>query len=364
LGRLTRTTYVVDVGPLSAPLTDVVRLATLPVFAAIAWRDIETRRVPSIYWAPLTTLGVGLLYLDWQQAAALGSLNYQTFLVSTALGLGFLVPLAFLFHYIGAFGGADARALMTIAVLFPVYPEVVVGQTLFPLERAPLPVFSFTVLSNAIVCGVAYPFVLAVRNGARGTVSGRMFSGLSVPVADLPTTYGKLMSSRESGGLLDWILTLFVPRRRGLDLDALRMYLRWRGLTLAELRRAPAHYRDPETLPEDPNPPTDGAVTAEAVVDVGGDALSGEDAPPASDLDDAAEADYDDPWGAEAFLEANDAYGTMPETLEHGLDHVTEAEEVWVTPGIPFLVPIVAGIILAFAYGDLLISGLGALGLF
>jgi preflagellin peptidase FlaK len=43
---------------------------------------------------------------------------------------------------------------------------------------------------------------------------------------------------------------------------------------------------------------------------------------------------------------------------------VTEAEEVWVTPGIPFLVPIVAGIILAFAYGDLLISGLGALGLF
>jgi preflagellin peptidase FlaK len=145
------------------------------------------------------------------------------------------------------------------------------------------------------------------------------------------------------------------------------MYLRWRGLTLAELRRAPAHYRDPGTLPADPNPPTDGAVTAEAVVDVGGDSLAGDggdDVPAASDLGDATEADYDDPWGAEAFLEANDAYGTMPETLEHGLDHVAEADAVWVTPGIPFLVPVCAGIVVAFVYGDLLVSGLGALGLF
>jgi preflagellin peptidase FlaK len=359
---------VVDVGPLTASATDLVRLATIPVFAAIAWRDIKTRRVPSIYWAPLTTLGAVLLYLDWQQAAALGGLNYQTFLVSTALGVGFLIPLGFLFHYIGAFGGADARALMTIAVLFPVYPEITVARTLFPLEQAPLPVFSFTVLSNAIVCGIAYPFVLAVRNLAGGTVSREMFSGLSVPVTDLPTTYGKLMSSRESGGLGDRLVTAVVPRRRGLDLDALRMYLRWRGLTLSELRRAPAHYRDPSTLPDDPNPPTDGAVTADAAVDVGGDSLAGDgsggDVPPVSDLEAGETGEYDDPWGAEAFLETTDAYGTMPETLRHGLDHVAEEEAVWVTPGIPFLVPVCAGIVVAFVYGDLLVSALGALGLF
>lgn len=359
---------MVDVGPLTASLTDLVRLATIPAFVAIAWRDIQTRRVPSIYWAPLTALGAVLLYVDWQGAAELGGLNYQTFLVSTALGVGFLIPLAFLFHYIGAFGGADARALMTIAVLFPVYPEITVAQTLFPPKQAPLPVFSFTILSNAIVCGIAYPFVLAARNLASGTVSRGMFAGLSVSVTDLPTTYGKLMSSRESGGLADRLVTAVVPRRRGLDLDALRMYLRWRGLTLTELRRAPAHYRDPATLPEDPNPPTDGAVTADAAVDVGGDSLAGDGgddgAPPASDLGDFEGAEYDDPWGAAAFLETTDAYGTMPETLRHGLDHVAEGEEVWVTPGIPFLVPVCAGIVVAFLYGDVLVSALGALGLF
>jgi preflagellin peptidase FlaK len=43
---------------------------------------------------------------------------------------------------------------------------------------------------------------------------------------------------------------------------------------------------------------------------------------------------------------------------------VAEADEVWVTPGIPFLVPVCAGIVVAFVYGDLLVSGLGALGLF
>jgi preflagellin peptidase FlaK len=75
----------------------------------------------------------------------------------------------------------------------------------------------------------------------------------------------------------------------------------------------------------------------------------------------------DDPWGAEAFLEdvEGTAYGTTPRKLREGLDVITEPgrETVWYTPGIPFVVPMFAGLVVALTYGDLLFVLLRALGL-
>jgi preflagellin peptidase FlaK len=72
----------------------------------------------------------------------------------------------------------------------------------------------------------------------------------------------------------------------------------------------------------------------------------------------------DDPWGADAFLADidGDAYGTSPERLRTGLDRLVTEDELWITPGIPFLVPVFFGLVAAFLYGDLLIGALRALG--
>jgi preflagellin peptidase FlaK len=56
------------------------------------------------------------------------------------------------------------------------------------------------------------------------------------------------------------------------------------------------------------------------------------------------------------------AYGTSPGDLREGLDALTIDERVWITPGIPFLVPLFFGLCLALVYGDLLFGGLRVLG--
>jgi preflagellin peptidase FlaK len=73
---------------------------------------------------------------------------------------------------------------------------------------------------------------------------------------------------------------------------------------------------------------------------------------------------FDDPWAAEQFLASIDgtAYGTTSETLREGLELVSTRERVWISPGIPFLVPMFAGLLLAVTYGDVLFGVLAMLG--
>nr|WP_303647266.1 A24 family peptidase C-terminal domain-containing protein [Haloarchaeobius sp. FL176] len=354
-------------------MPDLLRLATVPVFGVLAYRDIQTRRIDSITWVPLTLLGVLLLGVEWQRAAAAGGTDMRVFVLTTAISVGFVVSMAYVFHFLGAFGGADARALMTIAVLYPSYPGYVGGEvlsvagvTLPVAEPAPVAVLSFTILTNAVAWGIAYPLLLAARNGAMGHVSKRMFVGIPVRWDAVPETHGKLLDSG-SKGLGERLRALAYPRGAGLDLDAVRMYLRWRGAALGELRDDPERFRDPDSLPEEPNDPTDGAVDRDVATD-GGEPMDGaESVEETASLDDDGSNDSpdDDPWGAGAFLDAieGDAYGTSPERLREGLDRLTTEERLWITPGIPFLVPVFLGLVAAFVYGDLLVGLLRALGL-
>jgi preflagellin peptidase FlaK len=320
------------------------------VFVAFAVRDVRTRRIPGIYWTPLTVLGLGLLYLDWNDPPRFPAFENEV-MITLTIGIGFVVSVSYLFYYVGAFGGADAQALMTIAILFPFYPELSVSGTALPLSEGVVPVFSLTILTNSVIGGVAYPLALGARNLLRGELSRKSVVGLKIRTAELEGRYGKLLETRVHDDSRDYLLTLLVPRRRGLDLDALRMYLRWRGLGVDQLRESPDYYRDPETIPEETNPPTDGNI-------LDGNGVERDDGatPTARENGEDVAADYDDAWGAERFLAEidGDAYGTRAETLRFGLDRVAESEEVWITPGIPFLVPVAIGICLSVTVGDLL----------
>lgn len=338
---------MLELGPVFAGTTDLLRLVAVPVFAWAAWRDIRTRRVPNAAWPPLTALGLALLVWDGWQAFGIGGYDWQLFLVTTVISLGIVVPLAYVFWWLGGFGGADAKALMTLAVLFPAFPTYYVGASAYPPVQTDVGVFSFTILTNAVLVAVAFPVALTVYNAVRGRIAPAMAVGRVRHWSALPTAHGRVMENPDG-------LT-----RNGLDLDALRMYLRWRGLTLAELREAPERYRDPTTLPDEPNRPTDGAVTA---TDGG--------TPTVADWADENDRDgdsreYDDPWGAAAFLDTIDgtAYGTTPRKLRDGLDTLVGREQVWISPGIPFVVPIFLGLVVALLYGDLLFALLGLLGL-
>jgi len=333
----------------NATLPDLLRLLAIPVFGWAAWHDVESRRVANRTWYPLAALAVVLLLWEGWVALHAPPLERRWFLLGVVVSLGFVAPLVLVFWWFRAFGGADMKAFLVVAALFPTYPTYEMAGWTLPVQQTLLGVFSLTILTNTVIIGALYPVSLFVRNLVAGRFSWVMFVGRVTPWEEIPTAHGRLLQSPDGVG------------RSGVDLDAVRMYLRWRGITLAELRERAHELRDPATLPDDPNPPTDGAVGAgptgrEEVAD-GGTAVQRSTA-------DEASAGYEDPWGAAAFLDDIDhgAYGTTSTQLREGLTVLTTEDEVWVSPGIPFIVPMFVGLLVAFGYGDLLAGILGVLG--
>ncbi|ACM57713.1 A24 family peptidase [Halorubrum lacusprofundi] len=327
-----------------ATLPDALRLFVVPVFAWAALQDVRTRRLPNRLWPPLYAFGA--LLLIWELAAIwpLAGFEEVRFAVRAAISLLFVAPLGYAFWYLGAFGGADAKALIAIAILFPTFPEYAVAGLILPLVDTQLGVFSLTVLTNTVLLALAYPLGLAVSNLLRGERSATMFFARPVATDSLPDRHGRLFED-DAG-----------TTRNGLDLDALRMYLRWRGATLADLRENPDRFRDPDSVGET-HDPTDGGTHVGPRTD--GGTVTGVDG------EGGADRPGDDPWAAERFLEEIDhgAYGTDAETLRGGLAVVARKDRVLVSPGMPFVVPMAIGLVVSLTFGDALFAVLGAVGL-
>lgn len=385
-----------------ASVPDLLRLLFVPVFAWAAYRDVQTRRLPNRLWPPLALLG--LLTLAWDAVVRFPFAGYddRVFLIRVGFALVFLLPFSYVAYLLRAFGGADAKAMMVLALGFPITPEYALPTELvaavppsvatalprlsLPLYPSVLGVVAMSTLTNAVLVALLFVLGLALRNAVAGRVSLAMFVGWPTSVDDIPERYGTLL---DTDGPLP---------SSGLDLDALRMYLRWRGCSLADLRSDPARFRDPESVGET-FAPTDGAVhRRETPVRDGGGDPTATDAVDADDgTTDAAAADADDewagtgfvssktrqaesgdpaetdesesvhdPWAAEAFLDDVDgsAYGTTPESLREGLQTVAGQQRVWVSPGLPFVVPLFGGLLVALTYGDALTVLLQALGIY
>lgn len=293
---------------------DLLRLLVVPCLAWAGYHDVRTRRIPNWIWLPIAVGGGVAIVVDWVSVVA--APVRSALLFQCAVSLGLVAPLGYLLWRMGAMGGADAKAIGTLALVFPVCPTVYFRWGILPLERASHGVFSLTILTNTVLIGTVIPVALAVYNGVNGRISPSMFVGRPYPITAVPDVYGQLLGNESSPSLIG-----------GLDLDALRMYLRWRGTSLATLRASPDAHRDPASCPG---------------------------------------ASADDPWGVAAFLSAidGDAYGTTPDQLRSGLVRLCseESESVWITPGIPFLAVVFFGLVIALIHGDMLVTAARAFG--
>lgn len=326
---------------------DLLRLAAVPLFAWAAYRDVRTRRIPNWIWLPLVTVGIVALALDAWTVFTFSPYR-SLFFVRVVVSLGLVASMGYVFWRLGGCGGADAKAIMSIALVFPTYPVLYLPRVALPLERTTLGVFSLTVLTNTVLVGMVVPIGLACRNAVNGRYTPAMFVGRPVTVSEIPNVYGRLLGTDGNERITG----------RGLDIDALRMYLRWRGTTLASVCSVPTAHRDPTNIPRSPNEPGDGSLAHSS------DPSTGE----LSSLPQSVSAyprESEDPWGAATFLGDidHDAYGTTPDQLREGLEMLCSSESVWITPGIPFLVPVFLGLVTAFTYGDVLYTVLWTVGI-
>lgn len=279
---------------LEIPPTDALRLIfALAIFGYASLLDIRERRVPHRVWYPLVLVALVAF------AADLIYKDTDIILTLASISIAFGVLFGYGFYYMGTFGGADRYALVVLAMVFPTYPEFIlplVGE--LPVVVSETPIFVLAILGNAVILGVFYPlriFVLNVieRNKANPVL---MFLARKVRVEELHHHFGRIIEHPDRGVSLS--RTGVLSYGGGVtDIDFIRDYVEWRGVNSLK--------------------------------------------------------DVKDPKLGE-FVEESEWTTTDVEGDEAELRKLASRDEIWISPGIPFIVPITAGLVLALTLGDLL----------
>lgn len=167
-------------------------LATLFFFGLGSFFDLKTREVPDKVWLIYGPLGLVLTayrtYVD------------PSHLFLTAVSLGFSILVAFGLVFFGLCGGADAKALICLALTLPLPPRVI-----NPILGFVHPFFPIVVLVIGYVCSFSIAIWMLGKNITQLTrLKSRMFEGLEhepawkkalALVTGFPTELGKLQST-------------------------------------------------------------------------------------------------------------------------------------------------------------------------
>jgi preflagellin peptidase FlaK len=143
------------------------RVIIASAFLAYAsWSDFKTREISNKVWlffAPLAFLLTFAQFLFFPSQARFLPILYGEEHLNTMIGyvLSFAITSVFsiLLFYAGAFGGADAKALMCIALTFPLPPE-----SINQLSGFVSPIFPITVFSNGVIIAALSVLYAVLRN--------------------------------------------------------------------------------------------------------------------------------------------------------------------------------------------------------
>ena len=123
---------------------DGVRIVLCLSFLIYAsWSDYKTREVSNMVWAVLAPSAFALTIVQFLMFAPE---SLQTYVLSFAI----TSALALALFYAGAFGGADAKALMCLSLALPTYPLHLLQQPWFISPLFPITVFTNGVLLAAL----------------------------------------------------------------------------------------------------------------------------------------------------------------------------------------------------------------------
>lgn len=121
-----------------------------------SWSDYKTREVSNKVWAILGPLALALTGFQF----LVYSSEPLQLIISYALSFAITSGLAITIFYAGGFGGADAKALMCIALALPVYPSHLLPQPTGFVS----PLFPITIFTNSVLLGALSVFYALFRN--------------------------------------------------------------------------------------------------------------------------------------------------------------------------------------------------------
>ncbi len=215
---------------------DILRIAiSIVVLGYSCVTDLKIRRAPNRLWYFLGAAGLVLgcveLYL----------LEFsRTYIMLWLLSIVFMFVLMYFLYYffqrlgMTGIGGADAKALIAIGIMFPLYPEISLLNWYLPVTDVSRSlIFGLAVFGNALALNLAIPVGLLIYNLARVPPGELMsnplsaFTGYKADVAGLKGKHVRLMErySEEKGQL---------KKKRAfggseIDDDAYQNLLRWKS---------------------------------------------------------------------------------------------------------------------------------------
>jgi preflagellin peptidase FlaK len=129
-----------------------------PFLLYSCYTDILTRRVSNQVWKVMLAGSVLFVAYDLYYG------GIPAF-VKLLLSAGFIFVFVYILFQFGAFGGADAKSLIVLAVILPTYPQLIINGVEFPIKGVPLiDLFSFSVFGNAVLLTIVVPFSLCIYN--------------------------------------------------------------------------------------------------------------------------------------------------------------------------------------------------------
>lgn len=141
------------------PLIDILRvLYCTPFLLYSCYTDIHTRKVSNHVWKIMLIGGALFVLFDLINGGIPA-------LIKVAVSGGIIFIFVYILFQLGGFGGADAKSLIVLAIIIPVYPEIeVLGLTL-PHHGVPLiDLFAFSVFGNAVLLTIVVPLSLFLYN--------------------------------------------------------------------------------------------------------------------------------------------------------------------------------------------------------
>jgi preflagellin peptidase FlaK len=139
-----------------------------------------------------------------------------------------VIVMMFVFYMFYAFsliqGGADAKALMALAILCPWYPPTdlpFVFGSVPALVTTVIP-FSLSLLFNSAIMFIVVPLGLAIYNATKGDFAGMMFLGYRMRIDDIEKSFVWPMERVEGKKVVRILFPSKDRRNLSKDLDVLR----------------------------------------------------------------------------------------------------------------------------------------------
>ena len=189
----------------ASPLSQSLLLPSLFLFIDIFWEKKGGAR--GIAWLSSVVLyAVAFAWTIYAAATVAAGTTEWTPEISGPMMVFLMIAVFELFYMFDVIkGGADAKAVVCLAVMFPWYPEILGGLPVVRPAFDAIPdffTFALSVLFVGALISLAIPLYLLTKNIRAGRkISGRSLVGFQLPIDEVKGHFVWLVEWVEEGGL-------------------------------------------------------------------------------------------------------------------------------------------------------------------